>query len=220
MKGFIGIGIFLVVFLVCSRFPQMLAAEPVSTTAVPRSAVVEIVLLKAPGLNVAGSKWEIAYEFRITNETSLWTERAKFNGTSKERVGDLLKQGTVKNPLESQSGQKLHVEIPFTTETLARLRNQPTTRINLTSATTTAKNVKLTQEQELKSQVFLFYSVVSVYDAKLKKTLTIPVSRVWDFEDFPEAKFEIRIEIEGENSYRVNSSLPKNATGRQLEIHQ
>jgi hypothetical protein len=209
MKRPVGMGLVVLVFLVLGSLPRMVVADQGSPREVPRSATVEILLLKAPGLNVTGSKWEIAYEFRITNEASLWTEREKFKGTSEERVGDLLKQATVKNSLESPKGQKLIFEIPFTAETLERLRNQPKDRIHMTAATMTPENIKLNEEQELKCQIFLFYSVISVYDAKLKKTLTMPVSRIWDFAIFPEARFEVKIEINDNGSYNVNSSWPK-----------
>jgi hypothetical protein len=212
MRKSLGLGVFILMFLVLGSLPRMVVADPGPPRQIPRSATVEILLLKAPGLNVMGSKWEIAYEFRITNEISLWTEREKFKDKSTERVGDLIKQATVKNSLdESPAGQKLRLEILFTAATLERLRNQPTSRITLTNANMTEENVKRNEEQELKSQVFLFYSVVSVYDAKLKKTVTIPVNRVWDFVDFPEVRFEVKIEINGENSFSVNSSRPKHA---------
>jgi len=66
--------------------------------------------------------------------------------------------------------------------------------------------VKLSHEQELKAQSFLFYSVISVYDAKLKKTLTIPVTRIWDFANFAEARFEVKIEINDDGSFSAKSS--------------
>ncbi len=206
MKRTLGIGGAVLMFVVLGSLPRMVVADPGPPRDVPRLATVEILLLKAPGLKVTGSKWEVAYEFRITNEATLWTEREKFRDASKERVGDLLKQATAKSSLESMRGQKLLLEIPFTAETLERLRNQPTSRIKLTAATMTPENVKLSQEQELKSQAFLFYSVVSVYDARLKKTLTIPVSRVWDFANFAEARFEVKIEINDDGSFNVKSS--------------
>jgi len=206
MKKTLGIGVIVLMFLVLGSLPQMVVADPESPGQVPRSAIVEILLLKAPGLNVTGSKWEIAYEFRITNEISLWTERAKFDGKSEERVGDLIKQATVKNSLESPPGQKLRLEIPFTAATLERLRNQPTSRIKLTSANMTEENIKRNDEQQLKSQIFLFYSVISVYDARLKKALTIPVTRIWDFANFPEPRFEVKIEINDDGGFSVKSS--------------
>ncbi|SRR6266404_419519 len=125
MKKPLCIGMVVLMFVVLGSLPRMVVANPGPPRDVPRSAIVEIFLLKAPGLNVIGSKWEVAYEFRITNEAALWTEREKFKGTSNERVGDLLKQATAKNSLESIRGQKVLLEIPFTAETLERLRNQP-----------------------------------------------------------------------------------------------
>jgi hypothetical protein len=188
--------IVVLIFVILGSFPRILEANSRFPKDVPSSAIVEIVLPKAPGLGLRGSKWEISYEFRITNEASLWTQREKFKDKSTERVGDLIKESTVKRSLEAPSGQKLALEIPFDKHTLEKLKNQPTSRM---------------EANELTSQAFLFYAVVTVYDAKLNKTFTIPVNRVWDFANFPDAKFEIRIEITGPDSYSVNSSRIKPA---------
>jgi len=200
------------VFLVAFSLPRMVAADPEPPTQVPRSATVQILLLKAPGLNMRNSKWEIAYEFRITNEMSLWeaAKRRRLNGSGEERIGNLIKQGTFAKSLESQTGQELVLQIPFTAEVLEKLRNQPASRINLTAATSTPENIKLNDEQEAKSQVFLFYAIVSVHDARLNKTITIPVNREWDFMNFPDATFEVKIEITGADSFTVNTSRIKN----------
>lgn len=211
MKKPISIGLVVFMFLAQVSLPRIVLADPGSQRQVPRSALVEILLLKAPGLNVAGSKWEIAYEFRITNALTLWTEREKFKDTSKERVGDLIRESIVKKPLQAPENRKIAFQIPLSPEVQERLRNQPKDLVKISPGKITSEDLKLSREQELRSQVFLFYSVVSVYDAKLKKTLTIPVSRTWDFANFPEAKFEIKIEINGEDSYSVNSSHIKRA---------
>lgn len=162
---------------------------------VPRSATVTVRLLKAPGLNLPGSKWEIAYEFRMLPESSLWQERGKLKEGSTERAGELVKKATVAKSLASPIGQRLRLEIPFTAPTSDKLKNQPKDR--------------LAQGQDAKSQIFVFYSVISVHDTRLKKTLTIPVTRVWDFANFPEARFEVNIEINDDESINVRSSTLK-----------
>jgi hypothetical protein len=162
---------------------------------VPRSATVTLRLLKAPGLNLPGSKWEIAYELRMLPESRLFQERAKLNESSTEHAGDLIKKATLAKSLASSIGQTLLLEIPFDAPTLGKLKNQPADR--------------LAPGQDAKSQTFVFYSVISIHDARLKKTLTIPVSRIWDFANFPEARFEINIEISDDERIDVRSSSLK-----------
>src|SRR5436305_13779290 len=91
---------------------------------VPRSATVTVRLLKAPGLNLPGSKWEIAYEFRIMPESQLWSERGKLNDSSTEHAGELIKKASVAKSLETSVGQTLSLQIPFDANTLSKLRNQ------------------------------------------------------------------------------------------------
>lgn len=216
MKRPIGIAAIVLMFLVALSLPRMVAADPEPPPQVPRSATVEMLLLKAPGLNRRNSKWEIAYELRITNEIGIWeaSKRRRLKGTGEERIGELINQGTFAKSLESPTGQKLVLQIPFTAAALEKLRKQPKSRINLTAATATPENIKLNAEQEVKSQVFLFYAVLRVHDAKLNKTITIPVNREWDYMNFPEARFEVRIDIDDEGHSTVNSSNIKNPKNR------
>jgi hypothetical protein len=191
--------ILFVVFLI-SRGPLPVAgtnSRPLQK--VPRSATVMIRLLKAPGLNLPGSKWEIAYELRMLPESRIFQERAKLNESSTEHAGDLIKKATLAKSLDSSIGQTLLLEIPFDAPTLDKLKNQPVDRVP-------------PGEEDVKFQVFVFYSVISVHDARLKKTLTIPVSRIWDFANFPEARFDVNLEINDDESYNVRSSSRKTPT--------
>jgi hypothetical protein len=162
---------------------------------VPRSGIVSLHLMKAPGLNLPGSKWEIAYELRMLPESRLFQERAKLADGSTEHAGNLIKRGTLEKSLSTSIGQTMLLEIPFDAATLDKLKNQPADR--------------LAPGQDTKAQTFVFYSIISVHDAKLKKSLTIPVSRTWDFANFPEARFEINLEISDDESVSVKSSSLK-----------
>lgn len=162
---------------------------------VPRSAMVTVRLLKAPGLNLPGSKWEIAYEFRIMPESLLWSERGKLNDSSTEHAGELIKKASMEKSLETSVSQTLSLQIPFDTNTLSKLRNQPADR--------------LAPGHETKSQIFVFYAVVSVHDSKLKKTVILPISRIWDYANFPDARFEVTVEINDDSSYYIRSSSIK-----------
>jgi hypothetical protein len=186
---------------------------------IPTAATVEIVL-QASGLNDKGSQWEIAYELRIINQAADWEawKQGKFKAGSQERVGELLKAGSVRETLRSQAGRQVVLKIPFSPEIRKRLRNQPRESFKITPGRITPEEIKLLKEQEMRSQIFLFYSVINIYNAKLKKN--IPVSRTWTFADYPDARFEIKVQINDDGSYTVKSALPKNAKGRQLEIRQ
>ncbi len=190
MKRLLAI-VLLVLFLI-STLTQVSATNWRTLHDVPRSATVMIRLLKAPGLNLPGSKWEIAYEFRMLPESSLFKERAKFKDGSTERAGDLIKKAGLTKSLASSAGHTLRLDVPFDAPTLDKLRNQPEDR--------------LAPGQDAKSQIFVFYSVVKVHDARLKKILTIPVTRIWDFANFPDARFEVNIEITDDETINVRSS--------------
>lgn len=184
-------------------------ALPISQE-IPKMAVVEITLLRAPGINDGGSRWEIAYEFRIASEAALWEagKQGKFKAGSEERVGELIKGGGVKKMFRSPDNRRVVFQIPFGSEIQERLRNQPRDRVKIRPGRISPEDIKLSKEQEMRAQAFLFYSVIEIYDAKLKKTIMIPASRTWDFDTYPQARFEIKVEINNDGSYSVNSSLP------------
>ena len=105
-----------ILFVLCliSRGPWLVAAtNSRALQKVPRSATITLRLLKAPGLNLPGSKWEIAYELRMLPESRLFQERAKLNESSTEHAGDLIKKAMLARSLESSTGQILLLEVPF-----------------------------------------------------------------------------------------------------------
>lgn len=199
-----------ILFLVGGSVSGKVGAGPPVSQEVPKTATVEIILLKAPGINDKGSRWEITYEFRIANQTTLWEawKQRKLKGGSEERVGELIKEGTVKRMLRSPENRKVLFQIPLSPEIRERLRAQPRDPVKITPGKITPEDIKLSREQEMRAQSFLFYSVINIYDAKLKKNFAITASRVWDFSGYPQARFEIKVEINSDGSYSVNSSLP------------
>ena len=183
-------------------------AEPPLPTPPPKSALVEIVLVKAPGLDDEGSMWEISYEFRLANEITLWQKRNDLKAGSQQRVGELIKEGAAKGVLRSPASRKFVFTIPFSSEIQAKLRNQPRERLKMTGTEMSPDQVKQLKDQELNSQVFLFYPIVNIYDGRLKKSFLISTSRIWDYESYPDARFVIKIEINSDGGYKVDSSLP------------
>jgi hypothetical protein len=210
MKKLLSLTLTAILFLAVSSAPDNLRASMKAFKEIPKVATVEIILVKAPGINDEGSRWEIAYEFRIINQADEWQawKQGKFKGGSTERTGELIKEGTIKGTLQSPANRQIILKIPFSPEIQERLKEQPQNLLKTTPNQITPEEIKLLKEQELKSQVFLFYSVIHIYDAKLKKNLIIPASRTWPFYDYPVARFEIKIEINDDGSYRINSSSP------------
>jgi hypothetical protein len=177
---------------------------------VPKTATVEIVLLTAPGINDRGTRWEIAYQFRIINQADDWLawNQRTFKAESGNRLGELIKEGAIKGMLRPPANREVVLHIPFTAEIQERLRNQPKEWAKITPGHITPEQIRLSQEQETKTQIFLFYPIITVYDAKLKKNIIIEALRAWTFADYRQAKFKITLEIHEDGSYSTKSSLP------------
>jgi hypothetical protein len=99
----------------------------------------------------------------------------------------------------------------LSSEIRERLRNQPQERIKLTAASANAENIRLSREQEKTAQVFLFYSTLNLYDARLQRNIILAIWRTWMFNAYPEARFEIILEINGDGGYKVSTPLPTKA---------
>jgi hypothetical protein len=106
----------------------------------------------------------------------------------------------------------LILNIPLTAEIRARLRSQPTpgeaAKTNLTAAES--------RELEGRSQSFRFRLVAEVYDAKLKKTVLVSQGFDWPVAGYPDARFEIKVKINADGSYRLDSSRPKSSGGKEI----
>jgi hypothetical protein len=207
MKKLLSLALAAILFFAISNAPDNLRASVKASQEIPKVATVKIVLLKAPGLNEEGSRWEMSYEFRIANEITLWEawKQRKSSGGSEQRTGDLIKEGSFRESLRSPKNREVVFRIPLSPEIQKRLRNQPRERVKASSGQRTPEEIRLLKEQEIKSQVFLFYTVINIYDARLKKNLIIPASRSWSFDSNPQAQFEIKVEINSDGSYSVKS---------------
>lgn len=195
-----------ILFLAVGSVPGKLRASMKASQEIPKTATVKVVLLNAPGINDEGSRWEIAYELRLANEITLWKawKQGQVDGGSEQRVGDFIKEGVFRQSLRSPKNREAVFHIPFSPEIQEKLRNQPRERVkDFQGRPRTPEEIKQLKEQEIKSQVFMFYEVIKVYDARLKKNFIIPASRSWAFDDHPDAQFEIKIEINSDGSYNI-----------------
>ena len=196
-----------------------------SSQEVPKAATIEIVLLRAPGIDDEGSQWEIAYEFRITNEAD---NEAAFFAARKQgkpqatevRVGELIKEASVRKPFRSPENHKFVLEIPFSPEIQELLKGQPGEHVKIGPGPITQETYRSYKEQDTKFQLFRFYSVINIYDARLKKTILIPVNQEWSFANYPDARFGFKIEINSDGSYSWKTSLPANKRSPMLEIRK
>jgi len=199
-------------FFAVGIVPDNLAATMKTSQEIPKFATVKIILLKAPGVDDEKSWWGIAYQFRIINQANDWQawKQGKFKAESEERVGELIKEGAAKATLRSAANREFVFHIPLSPEIQERLRNQPKEQVKI-KPQMTPEEIRILKEQEAKTQIFLFYPVINIYDAKLKKNILIPASRTWTFADYPQARFEMTVEINEDGSYKAKSSLPSNA---------
>jgi hypothetical protein len=210
MSNILSLSLAAILFLAAGGAPGRRRAGAPTPQATPEAATVRILLINAPGINVEGSRWEIAYEFRIANQAAEWEawKRRKLKGGSEERLGELIKEGTLKGTLRSLENRGIVLKIPFSPEIRERLGNQPRDPVKITSGQTTPEDIKLLKEQEIKSQIFYFYPVINIYDAKLKKNLIISQPFSWSFGNYPDARFELTVEIDRDGGYSIKSSVP------------
>jgi hypothetical protein len=193
-----------VLLLAAPGFTQQTEKASNSGRSIPTYATIEIVLVDAPGINIEESRWNITYEIRIASDAALWEshKRNTTNDSSGERVGELIKEESLKQTLRSAANRTAVLTIPLSSEIQERLRNQPSSnevsRIGLTS--------KESGELEARAQNISFYSVVEIYDAKLKKNIIFPIARIWSLIGLTNAPLEITVQINAEGGYKWNSS--------------
>jgi len=189
---------------------NQLNARPFMVQQVPKEATVVVDLRRAPGINDDESNWELSYEFRIANDTDIWEawKESKIRGGSDQRLGALIKEDVVKRNLRTVANRRVVIAIPLGREIQERLRNQPRVLVKVHPGRMTPEDIKLLKEQELRSQSFFLYAVINVHDAKLKKTVIIPATFSWPFLNYPQARFQIMVDINNDGSYSVNTTLP------------
>jgi len=189
-----------------ARF-RMLAEE------IPDAVTVEIILVNSPGITHEASSWEIAYEFRIATDAMVWEANKKRQSEPRNtsRAGELINQGVVKKSLRPPGHRRIVLQFPLNRDIQERLRNHPRDRVKLTPGNVTPEQIKLAKEQEMKSQSFLFYPVISVFDAQLKKTIVMQFPQVWSFSGSAKPRYEIKVVVNPDGSYSVNRTLPTRA---------
>jgi len=204
-KKLIGLLMMLTSSLVCAAQSDNTRKPPV-----PTFATVEI-LLDAPGMNLPESRWEINYEMRLV---TLEREISALKHKEPEPIGDLIKQGTIKNSLTAADGRKVTINFPLDVEMQSRLRNEPPP---LTAPTITSEE---SREYERRAQTFAFRAVAEIYVAGLGGKLVLPLVGSWPYATFHEARFVIKIIIKANRDYSVAYPKPPQASRREIIQHE
>lgn len=190
--------IVILAFTVVFVQPQNITPKPskISSKKIPKEVVIVVKFLDLPGKKNPKSKWEVSYELRIIDTKSSYEAtiagKLKSMEISGEKVGDLIKKGSFKKEnLFQTANREFILKIPLDEKMQEKLKNS-----------------------ESLQQEFLFYGSALVYDGKLKKNIIVPLSWVWRYEIYPDAKFGMEFKVqesEEENgySYSTNTFLPE-----------
>jgi len=163
---------------------------------ISKEATIVLNFLDLPGRANEKSSWEVSYELRIIDrKSSIEAAKAgklKQMSIQEEKVGDFIAKGSFRKENISQAtNRKVVLKIPLDEKIREKLKNA----------------------QKLR-QSFLFYGLAIVFDGKLKKNIFVPLSWVWQYEVYPDAKFGMDFKIEqdtseGGYSYSRTTFLPE-----------
>ncbi len=197
-------------FLTFDAFPQVEKAE--SNTAL-KTATIKITLLDLPGVNLEKSKWELAYELRIASEKELFD--AMTNGRlsldADKKLGEFVaKSSFTKNALSKKENREAFLTVPLDAKIQERLAGE--LEMLDKSAAPNKNTPEALAERRLKTQNFLIYANILVYDAKLKKNIVVPFDWVLPFArfaHFPGANFQMTFQITEKGEYARSMALPE-----------
>lgn len=188
----------------------------IKSNVVPKTTTVKFSLLDLPGVKDDASKWEISYELRLITEKERYEAGKKDKlkqMENNEKLGVLVSKGNFAKSVLSESRNR---EVVFNTsiskEIQERLRNEPKNRVNLGEVKLTDEVIKKSKEDEAKAQVFLLYANAIVYDAKLRKNVIVPLSRILPFARHPKANFEMTLRVTENGNYISDVVLPETPT--------
>lgn len=207
------IGLFLILFFALNSFAQFKKEE---SNAALENAKIKITLLDLPGVNLEKSKWELAYELRIINEKDLFA--AMTNGSLKldadHKIGEFVaKNSLTRSALSNKENREVVLTIPLDKMLREKLANDLESLDKFNKLVAENKNDSDSlAERQMKTQSFLMYGNILVYDAKLKKNIIVPFNWVLPYTRFshlPGANFEMIFEIKENGDYGTRVILPE-----------
>lgn len=212
MKKFY-IGLFLILFFALNNFAQVKKEE---SNAALENAKIKITLLDLPGVNLEKSKWEFAYELRITTRKEI--SDAMTNGRlyldADKKLGEFVaKDSFTKNNLSKKENREVILTIPLDKKIQEKLANDLESLVKFENLVVQNKNNRESlTEWQMKSQDFVLYANILVYDAKLKKNIIVPFNWLLSYSRFahlPGANFEMTFEINESGDVAKGVVLPE-----------
>ncbi|CAN5156516.1 hypothetical protein BH20ACI1_BH20ACI1_18780 [soil metagenome] len=212
MKNFYTVFL-IILFLAFNNFAQV---KKVESNAALENATIKITLLDLPGVNLEKSKWELAYELRIASQKEL--DGATINGSLKldaaQKLGEFVaKNSFTKNTLSKNENREVVLTIPLDKKIQEKLADDLANLASFNAAVAQEKNTsEMSSERKIKTQYFLIYANILVYDAKLKKNIIVPFDWVLPYSHFshlPGANFQMTFKIRENGDYERSMVLPE-----------
>ncbi len=177
------------------------------------NAKIKITLLDLPGTNLEKSKWELAYEIRIITDKELFAAmtNGKLDLDADHKIGEFVaKNSIVKTSLANKENREVILTIPLDQKIRAKLVADLE---NLTQFNAVKDKVtpELLSARQMKTQSFIMYGNILVYDAKLKKNIIVSFDWVLPFTRFshlPGVNFEMTFEIKEDGDFSKKVVLP------------
>ncbi len=208
------IGLFLILFLALNNFAQV---KKVESNAALENATIKITLLDLPGVNLEKSKWEFAYELRFTNRKEI--SDATTNGRLEDlnaipKLGEfIVKDSFTKNNLSKKENREVVLTIPLNKKIQEKLADDLESLTKSENPVAQNKNTRESlTERQMKTQYFVMYANILVYDAKLKKNIIVPFDWLLPYSRFahlPGANFEMTFEVKEGGDFAKSVVLPE-----------
>jgi hypothetical protein len=142
------------------------------TPSLPSNLTLALELQTLPGLNAAGSYWEVSYQWRIADQREFdrWSEGGEDPAS---QVGTLLsKQSFRHGNLSSSQNRRYEVSVPITGELLKQMRQ-------------TAR----------RPQVLWLDATMRIHDATLGADVVRKINPVWGPNSYRDGKANVRVEL-------------------------
>lgn len=181
-----------------------------------KNATIKVTFLDLPGVNLEKSKWEFAFELRIANQKELSdaSVNGRLNLDDSSKLGEFVaKDSFVKNILSKEENRQVRVTIPLDRQTQDKLAADIENQNQFEKLAAQDKiTPESSAERRVKTQNFLMYGNILIYDAKLKKNIILPFNWVLPYTRFahlPGANFEMTFEIKEGGDFAKSVVLPE-----------
>jgi len=200
-----------VLIFAVSGFAQ---AKKEESNAALKAATIKITFLDLPGIADEKSKWELAYELRIASEKELFDAmtNGRLNLDPDKKLGEFVaKSSFTKNALSKKENREAFLTVSLDGKIQAKLAAE----LEMLDEPVAAPNknaIEAGSERQSKTQNFLMYASILVYDAKLKKNIVVPFDWVLPFArfaHFPGANFQMTFQIDAKGEYSRKMVLPE-----------